>query len=150
MDRAADTAVAARARTFRKITPSRRAGTITAMRDEPTTPNTSNPDPRADTPLTPQQRATAIRAAAAEVLTRVQEWCSAPGWPDTPANRRRYQATADAVDQLDTLSDPDSNDDLRPLNDAVRPILTEWRPSRPGTEQAIFAAVERLRAAINQ
>jgi hypothetical protein len=120
------------------------------MRDEPTTPNPGHPDPSPGTPLTPRQRATAIRAAAAEVLTRVQEWRSAPGWPDTPANRRRYQVTAGAVAQLDTLSDLDADDDLTPLIDAVRPILAAWRPSRPGTEQAVFAAVERLRTAINR
>nr|MDT0658975.1 hypothetical protein [Micromonospora sp. DSM 115978] len=122
------------------------------MRDEPTTPDPGNPDPRPDTPLTPQQRAAAIRAAAVEVLTRVQEWRDAPGWAGTPANQRRYQITATAVAQLDNAPepDPDRDDALMPLVDAVRPILTEWRTNRPGAEQAIFAAVERLRTAINR
>jgi hypothetical protein len=120
------------------------------MRDEPTTPNPGNPDPRPGTPLTPQLRVTAIRAAAAEVLTRVQEWRDTPAWPDTPTNRRRHQVTVDAVAKLETLPAPDTNDDLTPMIEAVRPILTTWLPSRPGTEQAIFAAVERLRTAINR
>jgi hypothetical protein len=117
------------------------------MRHEPTTPN---PDSAPSAPLTPQQRATTIRAAAAEVLARVQEWRETPGWPESPANRRRHQITDAAVAHLATLPAPDIDDDLTHLIDAVRPILTVWRPSRPGKEQAIFAAVERLRAATNQ
>jgi hypothetical protein len=117
------------------------------MRDEPTTPNPGNPDPRPGIPLTPRQRAAVIREAAAEVLTRVQEWRDTPGWPDTTINRHRYQLTAATLAQLDTPSGPDAREDLERLVEAVRPVLTEWRPARPGREQAIFAAVERLQRA---
>jgi hypothetical protein len=38
--------------------------------------------------------------------------------------------------------------DLSALTRAVQPILTTWRPNRAGPEQPIYAAVDRLRAAV--
>lgn len=110
------------------------------MRDAATPPNDGH-DAQLDTAPTPQQSATTIRAAAAEVLIRVQEWRSSPNWRDDDTNRHRYQLTLDAVAAIDKLPDPEA---VPALVDAVRPLLAEWRPSRPSDQQAIYAAVERL------
>ncbi|RKR89950.1 hypothetical protein BDK92_4314 [Micromonospora pisi] len=108
------------------------------------TPPDDGPSAHQSSAPTPAQQAAAIRAHAAEVLARVQEWHDAPGWQDNDTNQRRYRLTADAVGQLDALPDPEHSDGLAALVDAIHPILTEWRPGRPGPEQAIYAAVERL------
>lgn len=117
------------------------------MRDADTPPQ-EPADPRyADTALTLQEHAARIRAAAAEVHERVQEWRDAPSWQETPTNAHRYAVTADAVAALSGLPEPETSEDLAAIVNAVRPVLAEWRPSRPGPEQQIFAAVERLHKA---
>lgn len=121
------------------------AGTIAAMRDADTPPQEPADRPRPRTGLTPRNQAALIRAAAAEVHERVQEWRDTPGWQDTPTNAQRHQATVAAVAALDALPDPVVAEELTELVDAIRPLLVEWRPSRPGSEQHVFAAVERLR-----
>ncbi|WP_146603551.1 hypothetical protein [Micromonospora endophytica] len=116
------------------------------MRDADTPPQ--EPVSRPNTPtLTPRERAFLIRSAAAEVYERVQEWRSAPGWQDTPMNAHRHQATVSAITALDALPEPTTADELAGLLDTARPLLLEWRPSRPGPEQQIFVAVERLQRA---
>ncbi|GHJ12697.1 hypothetical protein [Micromonospora sp. AKA38] len=117
------------------------------MRDADTPPQEPADRRFADTALTPQEYAAHIRAAAAEVYERVQEWRLAPGWQETPTNAHRYTVTADAVAALSGLPEPETSEELAAVIDAVRPVLAEWRPSRPGPEQQIFAAVERLRQA---
>ncbi|MGC4886360.1 hypothetical protein [Micromonospora sp. DT227] len=117
------------------------------MRDADTPPQEPADRRYADTALTLQEQAARIRAAVAEVYERVQEWRRAPGWRETPTNAHRYAVTADAVAALSALSEPEAPEDLAAIVDAVRPVLAEWRPSRPGPEQQIFAAVERLRQA---
>lgn len=114
------------------------------MRDA-ATPSDDGHDAPPDSTPTPQQRAAAIRAAAAEVLTRVQEWRNSPHWRDDYTSHHWYQVTMDTVAKLDKLPDPDGPEAVAVLDDAVRPILATWRPSRPGPQQAIYAAVERLR-----
>ncbi|MEV4756017.1 hypothetical protein AB0J86_13015 [Micromonospora sp. NPDC049559] len=114
------------------------------MRDAATPPDDDR-DAQPPAALTPQQRAANIRAAAAEVLARLQEWRDSPNWPGDTINLRRYHRTADAVSALNSLPDVDTLDDLAALVDAIRPILIEWRPSRPGPKQAIYVATERLR-----
>lgn len=111
------------------------------MRD--VTPKDEHPD--ADRLAAPAERAEQIRAAAAEVLTRVQEWRDSHTWRDTDDNRRRYQATVDACTALDAHPDPGTLVDVDALANVVRPLVATWGPSRPGPEQAIHAAVERLR-----
>ncbi|MBM0275619.1 hypothetical protein [Micromonospora tarensis] len=117
------------------------------MRDADTPPQDPADRPYARTELTPRQRAAVIRTAAAEVRQRVQEWRNSPGWQDKPTNAYRYQATFVAVAALDAVPEPTTAVELTRLVDAVRPLLVEWRPSRPGPEQQIFVAVERLRKA---
>jgi hypothetical protein len=117
------------------------------MRDADTPPQEPADHLYIRTGLTPRQQAALIRAAAAEVYERVQEWRNSLGWQDTPTNVHRHQATVSAVAGLDALPEPAAAEDLAGLIDAVRPLLAEWRPSRPGPEQQIFAAVERLRRA---
>ncbi|WFE29852.1 hypothetical protein O7623_12005 [Solwaraspora sp. WMMD791] len=107
------------------------------MRDDPT-PET-HPDPeRLAT------HAAAIRAAAAELLTRVHEWRNSPHWQDTPTNQHRYRTTVDACAQLDALPHPTTPDQLAAMAATIRPASTVWLPSRPGPQQAIHAAAERL------
>ncbi|MBM0203793.1 hypothetical protein JNW90_12220 [Micromonospora sp. STR1s_5] len=117
------------------------------MRDADTPPQ--EPADRLNTrpELTPRQQAALIRSAAAEVRQRVQEWRNSLGWQDTPTNAYRHQATVVAVAALDALPEPATDQELAGLVDAVRPVLAEWRPSRPGPEQQIFIAVERLQKA---
>ncbi|MFG1674143.1 hypothetical protein [Micromonospora sp. NPDC049282] len=117
------------------------------MRDADTPPQEPADRRYADTTLTPQEHAARIRAAAAEVYERVQEWRHAPDWQETPTNAHRYAVTADAVTALSVLPEPATLESLAAIVGAVRPVLAEWRPSRPGPEQQIFAAVERLRQA---
>jgi len=116
------------------------------MRDAATPPD-DGPDAHHATTPTPQQRAANIRANAAEVWARVQEWRDSPNWHDDETNRRRYQLTADTIAMLDAVPEPRTHIEVSVLIDAIRPILTEWRPSRPGPEQAIYVAVERLQDA---
>ncbi|MGI5147024.1 hypothetical protein ACQEVC_11670 [Plantactinospora sp. CA-294935] len=111
------------------------------MRDTPMPPDE---DHDAHFGITPQRRAAAIRAAAAEVLVRVQEWRDSPHWRDDDTNRDRYRRTADAVATLDRVPDPSTPEALSALVEAIRPILHVWRPGRPGAEQAIHSAVQRL------
>ncbi|MEU4777435.1 hypothetical protein [Micromonospora sp. NPDC023633] len=115
------------------------------MRDADTPPQEPADPPYTRTGLAPRQQAALIRAAAAEVYERVHEWRNTPGWLNTPTNAHRHQATVDAVAVLDALPQPTTAEDLARLVDAVWPVLAEWRPSRPGSEQQIFVAVERLR-----
>ncbi|QOC94065.1 hypothetical protein [Micromonospora craniellae] len=53
-----------------------------------------------------------------------------------------------AIAASEVLPNPETAEDLTELAEALRPVLSEWRPSRPGPEQQIFAAVERLRQAL--
>ncbi|MET8283609.1 hypothetical protein [Micromonospora sp. NPDC005174] len=117
------------------------------MRDADTPPQEPADDLYARTELSPRQRAAVIRTAAAEVRQRVQEWRKSPGWQDTPTNAYRYQATVVAVAALEALPEPATDQELAGLVKAVRPVLAEWRPSRPGPEQQIFVAVELLQRA---
>ncbi|MGY3514803.1 hypothetical protein ACVMYR_00630 [Micromonospora sp. PTRAS2] len=119
------------------------------MRDADTPPQESTDDPSYLAALTPQQRADLIRAAAAEVRDRVQAWRDNPHWRNTPTNSHRYETTIGAIDALGQLPDPDTEEAVASLADAARPVIVEWRPSRPGPEQAIYAAVERLRRTID-
>ncbi|MFV2022507.1 hypothetical protein [Micromonospora sp. LOL_023] len=107
------------------------------MRDDPT------PDPHPD-PERLAAHAAAIRAAAAELLTRVHEWRNSPHWQDTPTNQHRYRTTVDACSQLDALPNPATPDHLANMAATIRPASTVWLPSRPGPQQAIHAAAERL------
>ncbi|MGX7676783.1 hypothetical protein [Plantactinospora sp. DSM 117369] len=113
------------------------------MRDAATPPDDGHDALLNATPV-PQQRAAAIRTAAAEVVTRVQEWRDSPNWHDNEANRHRYQLTVDTIATLDKLPNPGSQETVPLLVDAIGLVLAAWRPSRPGPEQAIFASVERL------
>ncbi|WP_326564592.1 hypothetical protein [Micromonospora peucetia] len=117
------------------------------MRDADTPPQEPAERPYTRPRLTPRHQAALIRTAAAEVCERVRQWQSSPGWQDTPMNAHRYQATMKVVVALDALPDPQTAEDLARLVEAVKPLLAEWRPSRPGREQPIFVAVERLRTA---
>ncbi|WP_146758689.1 hypothetical protein [Micromonospora saelicesensis] len=117
------------------------------MRDADTPPHEPADRSNAGDEVALRQQAAVIRAAAADVRRRVQEWSNSPGWQDTPTNAYRYQATVVAVAALDALPEPATAQDLARLVDAVRPLLAEWRPSRPGPEQQIFIAVERLQKA---
>ncbi len=91
-----------------------------------------------------------VRTAAAEVWRRVGEWRDAPTWRDDETNRRRYDVTAHAVAAVDGLPDPADRDGVAALAEAVRPVAEPWRPNRAGPEQAIYAAVDRLRDAVRQ
>jgi hypothetical protein len=117
------------------------------MRDADTPPQEPADHLHARAELTPRHQAAIIRAAAAEVHQRVQEWRNSPAWQDTPTNAHRHQATMDALAALDAVAKPGTENELAEVIDAVRPLLAEWRPSRPGPEQQIFVAVERLRKA---
>ncbi|MFF0825119.1 hypothetical protein ACFYUR_32515 [Micromonospora haikouensis] len=119
------------------------------MRDADTPPQDPADDRSHSAALTPQQRADLIRAAAAEVRDRVQAWRDNPNWRNTPANSHRYETTIGVIDALGQLPAPDTKEAVASLADAVRPVIVEWRPSRPGPEQAIYAAVERLRRTID-
>jgi hypothetical protein len=88
-----------------------------------------------------------VRVAAAEDRLRVVEWRESPWWRDDPGNRDRYDLTVRAVDVLDEL--PQSAD-AAALAETVRPITDAWRPNRAGPEQAIYAAVDRLRDAVRR
>ncbi|WFE30081.1 hypothetical protein O7623_13225 [Solwaraspora sp. WMMD791] len=111
------------------------------MRDDPT------PDPQPD-PERLAAHADAIRAAAAELLTRVTEWRNSPHWQDTPTNHHRYHTTVGACTQLDSLPDPTTPEHLADMAATVRPACGVWRPTRPGPQQAIHAAAERLSATV--
>ncbi|GLY23706.1 hypothetical protein [Micromonospora sp. NBRC 101691] len=124
------------------------AGSIAAMRDADTPPQEpADHHPHLD-PRTVRQRVTAIRTAVDEVYARVREWRGQPGWRNTPVNVHRYETTLNVAYTVEAMPEPDSAVAVAQLVEAVRPLLTEWRPSRPGPEQQIFAAVERLRWAI--
>jgi hypothetical protein len=83
-----------------------------------------------------------VRAAAAEVLERVEVWRRTADWPrsevapyvDVTARARVAQAALPVDASPSTLAD------------AVRPILNAWWPSG-GPAVELAAAVERLRAA---
>jgi hypothetical protein len=120
------------------------AGTIAAMRDADTPPQEPTDDRSHPAVLTPRQRAALIRRAATEVRDRVQEWRERPNWHNSPANSHRYATTIRAIDALAGLPDPDTEDAIAHLVEAVRPVVMEWRPGRPGPEQSIYVAVERL------
>lgn len=117
------------------------------MRDADTPPQDPADDRSHPAALTPQQRADLIRAAAAEVRDRVQEWRHSPGWQETLTNLHRYYVTVAAVAAVDGLPESETGELLVDLVETLRPVLAEWRPSRPGAEQQIHAAVERLRRA---
>ncbi|WP_141713996.1 hypothetical protein [Micromonospora inyonensis] len=118
------------------------------MRDADTPPQ--EPDDRHQNldGHTARQRARAIRAAVIEVHARVREWRSQPGWQNTPANVHRYETTVNVFRAVESMPEPDSAVAVAQLVEAVRPLLTEWRPGRPGPEQQIFVAVERLRRSL--
>lgn len=111
------------------------------MRDA--TPEDERPD--ADRPAvpTPNQRAEQLRAAAAEVRTRTQEWRDSPHWRDTDDNRRRYRLTIDTCTAIE--AHPGTAEEHDALVDTIRALVTLWGPSRPGPEQAVHVAIERLR-----
>ncbi|WJK43304.1 hypothetical protein O7608_13385 [Solwaraspora sp. WMMA2056] len=113
------------------------------MRDEPI------PEPHPD-PERLATHAAAIRAAAAELLTRVHEWRNSPHWQDTPTNQHRYRTTVDTCAQLDSLPDPSTPDQLADMVNTVRTAYMVWLPSRPGVQQAIHAAAERISTIVNQ
>jgi hypothetical protein len=92
--------------------------------------------------------AAAVRTAAGEVWRRVGQWRDLPTWRDDETNRRRYEVTAQAIAALDALPDPTDGDSAAAVAQAVRPIVETWRPNRAGPEQAIYAAVDRLRDAV--
>ncbi|MDI5936633.1 MULTISPECIES: hypothetical protein [unclassified Micromonospora] len=119
------------------------------MRDADTPPQEPTDDRPHPTALTPQQRADLIHAAAADVRERVQAWRDNPNWRNTPANSHRYETTIGAIDALGQLPGPGTEEAVASLANAVRPVIVEWRPSRPGPEQSIYAAVERLRRTID-
>lgn len=104
------------------------------------------PVTRKDDGQDPAQLAAQIRTLTGEVWRRVQEWHDSPGWQDTQRNRRRYDLTANAVAKLDELQDVPALSDLEALAKAIEPILAEWQPALAGSEQAIYAAVDRLRS----
>ena len=104
------------------------------------------PVTRKDDGQDPVQLAAQIRTLAGEVWRRVQEWHDSPDWQDTERNRRRYDLTADAVAKLDGPRDVPTPADLGMLAKAIEPILAEWQPALSGSEQAIYAAVDRLRS----
>ncbi|MFF0149925.1 hypothetical protein [Micromonospora sp. NPDC005203] len=83
------------------------------MREADTPPQEPADHLRARAELTPRQQAAAIRAAAAEVRWRVQEWRHSPGWQDTPTNAYRYQVTVVAVAAFDALPEPATDQELR-------------------------------------
>ncbi|MFF3853882.1 hypothetical protein [Micromonospora sp. NPDC002575] len=114
------------------------------MRDADTPPQEPTDDRPPPATLTPQQHADLIRAAAAEVRDRVQAWRDNPNWRNTPTNSHRYETTVGAIGVLSELPEPATVEAVASLADAVRPVVVEWRPSRPGPEQSIYAAVERL------
>jgi hypothetical protein len=84
-----------------------------------------------------------IRSAVAEVWRRVTEWRDTTEITDE-RDQRRYEQTAEAVTAVNRSQPVDT----RALALAVQPILTAWRPNRAGPEQAIYAAVDRLRALV--
>ncbi|WP_326552141.1 hypothetical protein [Micromonospora sp. NBC_01813] len=93
--------------------------------------------------------AAAIRAAAVELLARVHEWRNSPHWQDTPTNQHRYRTTVDACAALDALPDPTSTDHLTAIATTIRPASRVWFPSRPGSEQSIHVAAERLQTLVD-
>ena len=94
-------------RSTRAKRPDHAAGTIAAMRDADTPPQEPADRPNAAA-RTPQEHAARIRAAAAEVYERVQEWRNTPGWQDTPPNTHRHAMTVSAVAALDALPEPET------------------------------------------
>lgn len=93
------------------------------------------------------QETAAVRRAANEVRRRVIEWRESPLWQDNDTNRDRHELTIRAVTAVDDL--PETAETSQ-LVQAVRPIVEAWRPNRAGPEQAIYAAVDRLREALQQ
>jgi hypothetical protein len=85
-----------------------------------------------------------IHAALAEVWRRVAEWHDSPHWTDEDRNRHRYETTAVAYEAARQLPHTDTD----ALAKAVQPIVDTWRPNRPGPQQTIHAAVDRLRDAL--
>ncbi|MEV0327458.1 hypothetical protein AB0H63_13570 [Micromonospora echinospora] len=120
------------------------------MRDADTPPQEPNDRHEHLDARTAHQRATAIRAAVDEVHALVREWRVQPGWQNTPVNVHRYDTTVNVFRAVESMPEPNSAEGVGKLVDAIRPLLAEWRPSRPGPEQQVFAAVERLRRAISR
>jgi hypothetical protein len=116
--------------------------------DSPSEPS-SHHDPDS-VPADPGAGAADVRAMAAEVWRRVNEWRNSPGWRDDDTNRRRYDATAQALGALDALPDQPDPDGAGAIVKAAQPISEAWRPNRAGPEQAIYAAVDRLRDALRR
>jgi hypothetical protein len=116
--------------------------------DSPSEPS-SHHDP-ANPPADIGDRVDTVRAAASEVWRRAGEWRDSPTWRDDETNRHRYEVTAQAIAALDALPDPTDRDSAAAVAQAVRPIAEIWRPNRAGPEQAIYAAVDRLRDAARQ
>jgi hypothetical protein len=108
------------------------------------------PVTRKDDDQDPAQLVAEIRHLAAEVWRRVQEWHDSPDWQDTERNRHRYDLTARTIAAFDDRSDPEQPVTVNAMSKVLTPILTEWRPALAGPEQAIYAAVDRLRTAIGR
>jgi len=113
-----------------------------------------NPDhvdePTRNQPSTAASHATEIRAAAAEVWRRIAEWRASTRYDDSAANQHRYDQADQVTKALADVPTTGDDTETRQVIAAVQPILTTWRTGRPGPEQAIYAAVERLRHAIRQ
>lgn len=103
------------------------------MRDA--TPKDERPDADRLAAPTAGQRAEQIRAATAEVLTRVQEWRDSPTWRDTDTNRHRYQATVDACTAFEARPGRSTPEEHDALVDTIRALVAVWGPSRPGPEE---------------
>lgn len=89
----------------------------------------------------PDEQVEEIRRLTAEVWRRVQEWHDAPDWQDNEQNRHRYELTNTVVTALQDSTNYGA------ATEAVRPLINEWHPRYAGPEQAIYAAIARLRAA---
>jgi hypothetical protein len=83
-----------------------------------------------------------IRAAATDVLARVETWHRAPGWSRDYA--RQYETATRARVALANLP---AGAPTTTVADAVLPVLNAWWPSTAGPAAELSAAIERLRTA---
>jgi hypothetical protein len=112
------------------------------MRDADLPPD--HPGHDGDGALPRADRTQGIRTAAAEVLRHVQEWHDSPNWRGKPAEIRRYQVTVDAFSTLPASETPEA---VVRLVETAHRVIAEWRSARPGSAQAVYAAVQRLQQA---
>jgi hypothetical protein len=105
------------------------------------------PEPvtRKDDDQDPAQLVAEIQRLTAEVWRRVQEWHDSLDWQDTDRNRQRYAVTEQAAASVDKHAHR-ARPDVGAVTEAAEPISRTWRPALAGPEQAIYAAVHRLRA----